>query len=65
MRVFLLIALLLTGCVHGVTIKPTAGICDQPDPALAMMGERPESLHLLVKSACVVVGVKIIPNGDR
>lgn len=62
MRAILLLALLLTGCVHGVTIKPTAGICDQPDPALAMMGERPERLHLLAKSTCLFAGIKVIPK---
>jgi hypothetical protein len=52
--------LLLTGCA--VTVKPLAGICDQPDPALAMMGTPPQSLHLLVRSTCVVVGVKVVPK---
>lgn len=56
-----LLALLMTNCA-GATIKPTAGICDQPAPALAMVGERPQSLHLLVKSACAMVGIKVIPT---
>jgi PBP1b-binding outer membrane lipoprotein LpoB len=60
MRAIILVALLLSGCA--AQVKPLVGVCDQPDPVLAMMGEKHESLHLLVRSTCLVAGVKIIPN---
>jgi hypothetical protein len=53
--------LLLSGCA-GVTVRPLAGICDQPDPALAMMGAPPQSLREMALSTCLLVGLKIIPK---
>jgi len=58
----LIAALIIAACITAPTVKPLAGICDQPDPALAMMGTPPESLHMLARSTCLVVGVKVIPN---
>lgn len=62
MRGIICAALLLNGCADGIVIKPIAGICDQPDPALAMMGTPPESLHEMVKSTCLVAGAKVLPK---
>lgn len=56
---FLFLALLLTGCG---TVRPTVGLCDLPDPALAQMGQSPGSLHELVKSACAMIGVRWAPK---
>jgi hypothetical protein len=55
-----LLLLFLTGCAADV--RPTVGECSFPDPALAMMGQSPESLHEMVRAFCGLVGVKIVPK---
>lgn len=57
----LILALFLTGC-STASVRPTIGECSMPDPSLAMMGQAPESLHEMVKSACAMVGIKVIPT---